>query len=164
MKTVEEIYNESLERIKTVDVITEISSKIMELTNALYQSELRDWNGDQISRAITSLAVLRVNLGREMADAVAYFDISYLHRKISYANEWKPTKAELGRTMAKATVQDIDSEVMIKIAAEYENELKNKHYAEQLRILYDSTETLITSLQSRLGILKAERYESRNQQ
>ncbi len=163
MKTVDQVYQESLERIKSVDVISEISSKIMELTNALYQSELREWNGDQVSRAITSLSVLRVNLGREMADAVAYFDISYLHRKISYANEWKPTKAELSKTMAKATVQDVESEVMIKIAEEYENELKNKHYAEQLRILYDSTETLVTALQSRLGVLKAEQFESRNQ-
>jgi hypothetical protein len=162
MKTVDQIYNESVEKIQSVAAITEVSNKIQEITNALYQGELKDWNGDRISRAIASLAVLRVNLGREMTDAVAYFDISYLHRKISYANEWKPTKAELNAKMTKATVQDVDSEVMIKIAEEYENELKNKHYAEQLRILYDSTETLITALQSRLGVLKAEQYEMRS--
>lgn len=163
MKTVDEIYQESLSKINSVQIITEISVKIKEITDALYNAELREWTGDEISRAITSLATLRVNLGREMVDAVAYFDISYLHRKMSYANEWKPTKSELNKTMTKATVQDIDSEVMNKIAEEYEAELKNKHYAEQLRILYDSTETLITALQSRLGVLKAERYESRTQ-
>lgn len=162
MKTVNEIYQESLQRINSADVITKISEEIKKITDALYNTELRDWSGDEISRAISSLAVLRVNLGREMADAVSYFDISYLHRKISYANEWKPTKAELNKVMTKATVQDVDSEVMIKISEEYENELKNKHYAEQLRILYDSTETLITALQSRLGVLKAEKYESRH--
>lgn len=162
MKTVNEIYQESINRINNTEIVTQIGWKIKEITDALYNSELRDWSGDEISRAISSLAVLRVNLGREMADAVAYFDISYLHRKISYANEWKPTKSELNKIMTKATVQDIDSEVMIKISEEYENELKNKHYAEQLRILYDSTETLITALQSRLGVLKADRYESRH--
>lgn len=162
MKTVEEIYQESLERISSVDAITEVQGKIMEITDALYTKELSEWTGDQVSRAIASLAVLRVNLGREMSNAVAYFDISYLHRKISYANEWKPTKDALNKTMSKATVQDVESEVMQKIADEYEAELKNKHYAEQLRILYDSTETLITALQSRLGVLKAEKYESRS--
>lgn len=164
MKTVQEVYQESLERISRVDVITEVTCKIMEITTALYQSELKDWNGDKISRAVTSLAVLRVNLGREMADSVAYFDISYLHRKVSYANSWKPTKDRLNQEMKHATVQDIDSDIMGQISDEYENEIKNKHYAEQLRILYDSTETLITALQSRLGTLKQERFESRYQQ
>lgn len=163
MKTTEQIFTESIEKINSNTVINEISEKIKEITEALYKLELRDWNGDQISRAITTLATLRVNLGREMVDAVAYFDMSYLHRKISYANEWKPTKSTLQKTLTRATVQDIDSEVMMKISDEYENELKNKHYAEQLRILYDSTETLITALQSRLGVLKQERYESRAQ-
>lgn len=162
MKTVQEVYNESLQQIEQADVITEVSNKIREITTALYNSELRDWNGDEISRAITSLAVLRVNLGREMADAIAYFDMSYLHRKIVYANEWKPTKDALNKTMTRATVQDIDSTIMEKISEEYQSELQRKHYAEQLRILYDSTETLITALQSRLGVLKQEAYESRS--
>lgn len=162
MKTVDEIYQESIQRIEGVEVVTQIAEKIKEITTALYESELREWSGDQISRAITSLAVLRVNLGREMADAISYFDISYMHRKITYANEWKPTKAELSKTITRATVQDIDSAIMEKIANEYEAELKSKHYSEQLRILYDSTETLITALQSRLGVLKAEMRESRS--
>lgn len=162
MKTVDEVYQESCERIEKAEVVGEVAVKIREITTALYQNELRDWGGDEVSRAITSLAILRVNLGREMADSVAYFDISYLHRKITYANQWKPTKDRLNKVMTRATVQDIDSDIMGQIADEYEAELKNKHYAEQLRILYDSTETLITALQSRLGVLKQDRYESRN--
>ena len=163
MKTADQLYNESLERINTVDAITQISKKILEVTNALYQNELKNWDGDKLSRAITSLAVLRVNLGQEMANAVAYYDISYTYRKMRYASEWKPTKAALNMELKRATIQDIDSEIMQNIATEQEAELKNKHYAEQLRTLYESTETLITALQSRLGILKQERYETRHQ-
>jgi vancomycin resistance protein YoaR len=162
MKTADQLYNESLERINTVDAITEISKKILEITNALYQNELKDWDGDKLSRAITSLAILRVNLGQEMANAVAYYDISYTYRKMRYASEWKPTKDKLNKQLKRATIQDIDSEIMQQIADEQEAELKNKHYAEQLRTLYDSTETLITAMQSRLGILKQEMYESRS--
>lgn len=163
MKTANELYNESLERINEVDAITEIAGKVLEITNALYQRELGNWTPDQLSRAIASLAVLRVNLGQEMANAVAYYDISYTYRKMRYASEWKPTKAALNQELKRATIQDIDSEIMQEIAAEQEEELKNKHYAERLRTLYDSTETLITAMQSRLGILKQERYEARHQ-
>ena len=163
MKTVNEVYTDSLKKISRSDVFTEITEKITEITEALYKKELSDWTGEQISRAVMALSILRVNLGREMVDSVAYFDMSYLHRKLTYANEWKPTKDEMNKKMTRATVQDIDSEIMGKIADEYENELKNKHYAEQLRIIYDSTETLITALQSRLGVMKQEMFESRNQ-
>jgi len=97
-----------------------------------------------------------------MANAVAYYDISYTYRKMRYASEWKPTKAALSMELKRATIQDIDSEILANIAQEQEDELKNKHYAEQLRTLYDSTETLITAMQSRLGVLKQERYETRH--
>ncbi len=116
-----------------------------------------------ISRAIASLAVLRVNLGIEVANSIAFYDMAYLSRKVRYANEWKPTKDALNKKLQKATVADIDSEIMQKLEADIENELKGKHYSGQVRILYDSTETLITALQSRLSILKQERYESRSQ-
>ncbi len=162
MKTAKELYEESLAEIERVNVISDISNKIKEITDALYQKELQNWSGDQISRAISSLAVLRVNLGIDMVNAVAYADMSYLSRKITYASEWKPTKEHLTALANKVTVQDIESEVLIRIAELQENELKAKHYAEQLRILYDSTETLIMALQSRLSFLKQERQETRH--
>lgn len=160
MKTVQEVYQESLDKIAEVDAITKVTSKITEITNALYRKELQEWSGDEISRAILSLAVLRVRLGQEMANAVAFYDISYLHRKMRYASEWQPTKMSLTRELGKATVQDIETEVLLNIANEQESEIKSKHYAEQLRILYDSTETLITAMQSRLSMLKQEMRES----
>jgi len=43
MKKPDELYNESLARIQGVDAITEVSKKILEITNALYQNELKDW-------------------------------------------------------------------------------------------------------------------------
>lgn len=163
MKTVEEIYNDSLNQINTIEVLTEVTGRIKEITTALYNKDLQNWTGDQISRAITSLAVLRVNLGIELADAIAHYDMSYMYRKVRYANEWKPTKDSLNKKLTRATIQDIDSEIMEKLEEDLVNEQQRKHYSERMRILYDSTETLITALQSRLSILKQERYESRSQ-
>lgn len=163
MKTPNELYQESLKEIEMVEVINEVSLKIKEITDALKKRELANWTGDQISRAVASLAVLRVNLGTEVANSVAFYDMAYLSRKLKYANEWKPTKDAINKRINKATVADIDSEIMQKLEGDIEAELKGKHYAGQLKILYDSTETLITSLQSRLSILKQERYETRHQ-
>lgn len=161
MKTVQEVYKESIERINKEPVITGIAGEIKRITEAMEKVELQNWSPDQLSRALTKLAVLRVNLGQEMADAVTYYDLSYLHRKIKYASEWKPTKDQLNKVLNKATIQDIDSVIVEKIAPDSQDEIKQKHYAETLRILYDSTETLITALQSRIGVLKQERQESR---
>jgi len=163
MKKPEEMYNESIETISAIEILGEVSGKIKEITDALYSKDLQNWTGDQLSRAIASLAVLRVNLGVDLADAIAYYDMSYMYRKVRYANEWKPTKDALNKKLKRATIQDIDSEIMEKLENDLTEEQKKKHYSERMRILYDSTETLITALQSRLSILKAERYESRVQ-
>jgi len=162
MKTVKEVYEESIEKINNAGAITEIASEIKKVTEALNKFELSKWSADQLSRALTKLAVLRVNLGAEMADAVAFHDISYTHRKIKYANEWKPTKDKLNKVMTRATVQDIDSVIIDKLKKEYQDEITQKHYAERLKVMYNATATLITSLQSRLGVLKQERSEARH--
>jgi len=163
MKTINEVYEDSIDRISKVDLLNEVSSKIFEITNALYKKELGKWSGDELSRAVLSLAVLRVRLGETMVNAVAYYDISYMHRKMRYANEWQPTKSHLNNVLNKATVQDVDNAIIKKLEDNLEEEVKYKHYAEQLRTLYDSTETLITALQTRLGVLKQERAESQYQ-
>jgi hypothetical protein len=48
MKTAKELYEESLAEIERVNVISDISNKIKEITDALYQKELQNWSGDQI--------------------------------------------------------------------------------------------------------------------
>jgi hypothetical protein len=163
MKTLQEVYNSSLDQINTQSCINDIVKEIQLVTTALQNKEISKWTGDELSRALTKVAILRVNLGIEMADAIAYYDFSYLHRKITYASEWKPTKQRLNETLNKATVQDIDSDIQQRIEEKSTEELKNKHYAERLRIVYDATETLISSLQTRLSVLKSERLESKYQ-
>lgn len=162
MKTVKQLYEESIKKIDAVSVITEVTEHIKKITDALGKTELRNWSADELSRALTTLAVLRVNLGAEMANAIAYYDFSYLSRKINYASSWKPTKDKLNKVLKRATIQDIDTTIQGKMANDYVEELQHKHYAEQLKVLYSSTETLITSLQSRLGVLKQERREARH--
>ena len=160
MKTVDEVYKESIEAIDRAEAMTEIAGEIKTITEALHKVELRDWSADQLSRALTKLAVLRVNLGAEMADNMAYYDMSYLNRKLKYAGEWKPTKDKLSKTLKRATIQDIDAEILQKLAEDYQNEIKQKHFAERLSIMHKATETLITALQSRLSLLKIERREA----
>lgn len=161
MKTLDEAYQDSLKKIEEAGTINDITAEITKITEALKNTELKNWSADQISRAISTLAVLRVNLGMELADASSYYDFAYLHRKIRYAAEWKPTKEHLNAIMNKATIQDIDSAITEKIAEDQNREIELKHFADKLRVIYDSTETLITALQSRLSVLKAERIESR---
>lgn len=161
MKTLDEAYQDSLKKIDEIGVINEITKEIARITDALKMTELKNWSPDQLSRAITTLAVLRVNLGAQMADASSYYDFAYLSRKIRYASEWKPTKTHLNEIMTRATVQDVDSEITNKIADDQYREIELKHLADKLKVIYDSTETLITALQSRLNVLKAERIESR---
>ena len=97
----------------------------------------------------------------EMADAIAFYDFAYLNRKIRYAAEWKPTKDHLNEITSRATIQDIDSALMIKLSEDHRKELFKKHYSERLRILYDATENLITALQVRIKVMESERRESK---
>lgn len=163
MKTAKDIYQESLIHISLAAPTVEIAGEILRITEALRSKKLEGWTADQISRAVTKLAVLRVNLGQELADAVAYYDISYANRKIRYANDWTPTKQKLTDLAGKATQQDIENDITKNIEEDILAEVKQKHYAERLRTLYNSTETLITALQTRLSVLKQERAETRYQ-
>jgi hypothetical protein len=156
----EEMCQKSIEKIENFDFFNEIVLQIQEITSALKEKEIKDWTGDELSRALSKLAVLRVNLGEELSDATAKYDFSYLYRKIRFANEWKPTKKKLNETLNKATVADTESAVLEKIEEDQRKEVENKHYADKLKILYESTETLITALQSRLNVLKQERREA----
>lgn len=161
-KSLDEVYNETLNKINNEHALNEISKEILKITSALAKAELQNWSADMISRAITKLAVYRVNLGIEMANSVMKYDYSYINRKMKYASEWKPSKDKLNDELKKATVQDVDSYIMQKIQSVQIEELNSKFMAERLRVLYESTETLITALQSRLGVLKQERIEAKN--
>lgn len=163
MKTTSQIFEESLDRIDSIEAINGITEEILKITDALRSKELKNWTGDQISRAISNLAVLRVNLAQNLADAMATYDISYLNRKMIYASQWKANKDHLNAINNKVTVGDIDAQTLEDIAEDQQEEIKNKHYAERLRLMYDATGTLIMALQSRLNILKQERVETNYQ-
>lgn len=160
MKNTQELYEQSVKNINSSDVFIEIAVEIKKITKALRTKEIKSWSADQLSRAVATLATLRVNLGDEMAEAMAQYDFAYLHRKLRYASEWKPTKKALNKQIDRATVKDIDTEVLQKIEDERTQEIENKHYAEKLKVLFDSTETLITTLQTRLGVLRQQRQEA----
>lgn len=160
MKTVEELFSEALGEINGVEAMNEIALEIKKVTEALAKHELEKWSAEMLSRALTKISILRVNLGAEMADAIAMYDYAYLNRKVRYASEWNPTKQRLSKDLKRPTVQDIDSEIMMKLYDDHRRELFKKQYSERLKILYDSTETLITSLQTRIKVIENERRET----
>ena len=158
MKT-EELLNNSLRKIQETTVHEEVYETIRQVTDALARKQF-DFTGDDISRAIAKLSVLRVNLGEAMVDAIAKYDFSYLNRKIQYANEWQTQKVELNKKIDKLTNPDVEAEVQEQIKELLIEEIENKHYGERLRILYDSTSLMISALQSRLNVIKQEKVET----
>jgi signal transduction histidine kinase len=162
MKTVEELFKQSKAKIDRLEIVSEVGLKIKEIVDALNKGELKNWGGDELSRALTALALLRVNLGQELADAAAFYDFAYMSRKVKYASEWSPTKKRLNEKLNRATNQDVDSAILEEMTDNYASEIEMKHYAESLKTLYQSTETLVTALQSRLSILKEERRETKS--
>lgn len=162
MKTADQMYQDSLTSINATDVFNESVSQIKEISSYMIDKEINKWTADELSRSLSKLAVLRVNLGEAMVNAMAKYDFSYLHRKLRYASEWKPTKEALNAKLNKVVNADIESKLEQKIAEDREREISDKHMGEQLRILYDSTGTLITALQSRLGVLKRELTETKH--
>lgn len=154
----EKEFEKALDKSKSVP--EGIAPEIMKIVMALSKKEINEWTGDQISRALSRLAVLRVNLGQDMVDTMSEYDFSYLNRKIKFASEWKPTKKKLIEKYGKATISDIENRLLEEMAEEHQRELENKYTAEQARTLYDSTGTLITALQTRLKVLEKEKTET----
>lgn len=136
---------------------SEIAKEIFKITDWFSTKEIKEISGEDLSRAIFRLSVLRVNLGQELAVAVGDYDLAYLSRKVQYAVEWNRQKDELTQ---KLTVRDMDSNALLAIREEQEKELEFKRYADNLKFLYDSSGTLITTIQSRLRQLDNDKKET----
>lgn len=139
--------------------IDEVRNEILKITDWLKNHDLDKLSGSDITRAITRLSILRVNLSQALAEAIGDYDLSYVSRKIQYAKEYNNFKS---RTDEKLTQKDLDSMTLDKIAMTLEREIENKRYSDGLKFLYDSSSTLIMALQSKLKLLINEKSEVRN--
>lgn len=135
----------------------EIAQKIIEITQDIQSRKIQDLTGDQVSWYITKLAILRVNLGIELAQAVNDYDLSYIGRKINYAKEYTRFKNTVEE---KLTQKDLDTATIMTIGDLMKQEMELKKAADSLRLLYETSQILISSLQSRLRVLTQERKDS----
>jgi len=141
-------------------MINEIKEEILKISKYIEDNNINNLTGDEISRAVTRLAVLRVNLGQEFAQATGDYDFSYIARKIEYASQYNRFKAE---ATEKLTQKDLDSATIVSIGDMMKKEADNKFISDSLKILYDSSGTLISTLQTRLKVLENERREASKQ-
>lgn len=159
MINTENQFNNTIKTLNEMESLLPIMEQIDVIVKWFINKEFDKITGDEISRAIVKLSALRVRLGVKMAEAGALYDLAYINRKFRYYSEWKPTKDKLVEKIGKATVQDIESEVQLQMIKEIMDEQSKKHIAETMKVYHDTSGTLVTSLQSRLKVLMAERRE-----
>lgn len=157
--TPEEQFDISAKKIEQ-NALGEVSREINEIVKYLASHKEFDFTADQISRAMNKLAVLRAGLGEIASDAGILYDMTYGDRKFKRAGEWIAQKEESNKMINKLTNPDIEAIVEQKIRENVIDELEKKHFAERLKILFDSTALIVSTLQSRLSYLKSEKQET----
>lgn len=130
--------------------------QVDKIVEALESRKMENWKGDEISRAISELAVLKVRLGELVADAEFMYQSAYNARKYNHADN--SLRHSQDNTISKA-----------KELAELGNKENRRAESETLRDYrylrnkYEDIGTLIMTLQSRLKYLRDEKVESNYQ-
>jgi len=135
----------------------EIITEIMKIRDALQAKGIDTWQPDELSRAAARLAILITNLGQMVSEQELNAEDADMYRKSKKARVIKDAVNE-GETVSKA------QEIAI-IESKPWQEIKNQaHYmASSIKNLYRDTDRLISVIQTRLGYLKTERIQSKQQ-
>lgn len=107
--------------------------------------------GPEISRIIVKSAAYLARLGEVVAEKTKEANGAYAFRKFQKATEFKRIRGELD-----TTIGDADRESLIAVQELKDLEIQKQYEADTLKTLYDDTERLIMTLQSRLKHLAAE--------
>lgn len=105
---------------------------------------------DDLSRACARLSVLLVNLGEEWADAKKNADLNELEYKL------KIEKAKLDYRNTGMSATDSESKSKLDCGDMTRSAILSQYKANQLKVLYDDTERLISVMQTRLRVLMTE--------
>ena len=147
----------SIEEVqKTQEIIDFLNER---LTADKYSTLSADW----LSRAAMKLSVLNINIGTMASEAMMAANMSYAFRKFQYAKEWNPTKKRLNE-LSKATIQDIDSDIISRNWANEKIELENKAFADRLVILNKGIDSLLLAIGHRLKMLNQEKMTNKYQE
>lgn len=141
---------------KTQEIIDFLNER---LTSKKYTTLTADW----LSRIAMKLSVLNINIGSMASEAMLAANMSYAYRKFQYAKDWNPTKKRLNE-LSKATIQDIDSDIVGRNWANEKIELENKCFADRLIILNKGIDSLLMAIGHRLKMLHQERTINKYQE
>lgn len=129
--------------------------EIKKIRGSLEAKEIGAWTPDQLSRAMTKLALLNMNLGEMVVEAYGEYMDSEARRKVGMAqmelelsNDHSATRA---RTMTEAKSFELRDQ-----------ENKAQYRYKLLQTAYRDTESLVSVLQSRLRQLGNELWEQKN--
>lgn len=133
----------------------EVVDKIKEIQSKLESREVEKWTPDQLSRAMTTLALLNMTLGESVVEAYSAYRDKEMQRKVGMAQLELELSKDHPMTVArtKAQVQGVEL-VDQENRAEYEYKLVSSYHR--------SSENLVSVLQSRLRQLSNERYQQGN--
>lgn len=132
----------------------EIIEQIDEIISTLERKSIQQWTGDNISRAISRLAILKVRLGELVAEAEYQSANAYNNRKY--------LEAEYGLEFSRDN--PVSKAQMMAEKANEENrgaEAKALRDFKLMKNKYMDVGDLITTLQSRLRYLENEKREAK---
>lgn len=139
----------------TVSLSMEITEHIMKIRDDLSKKKIEAWTPDQLSRAMTKLALLNMTLGGMVMDLYGRYKDKEMQRKVGVANLELELSKDNPMTVARTMAQ-------VKGVELYEQENEAEHDYKILNALYRDTESLISVLQSRLRHLGNEQYQQKN--
>jgi len=108
---------------------------------------------DIISRAISEGSILMVNISQVVAEYVSLANESYTYRKYAEMWEFNKLKSDVSQKAREHIARDA-------VFEETQNELTARFVADFLKNTEKSYYTFITTMQSRLNVLKQERINS----
>lgn len=134
----------------------EVVQGIMKIHETLSTRKMDAWTGDELSRAMSELAMYKMSLGSYVAELERDYSNVNVARKLSFARQVKKSRD------MKLTVGE--SEQLARIFNEdlYSQENEAKYNYEVVRNLYRDTNELISTFQSRLAFLRSEQFQQKD--
>lgn len=144
--------------------VTQVKEILTYFNEQLDRKTFTNIGGDDMTRLMTKLAILNVNIGQYSADAVMAANMSYGYKKLAYASEWNPTKERLKFGATKApTVEDIKNELLVNGWDDFKTEMEKKLIADRLIALNKGIDSLLVAIGYRVKMIHQDNVTTRQQ-
>ena len=156
MKNPKELVAQAKNRAQKFYKSNEIVREVFITLENFERREIAEWTGDELSRFITKLATLSVNLGLLVAEKTLMSNASYIYQKWKRAYEYK----RIRRTVEKISQKDADDQAMMDTVMEITQEAENRYIADVIKTLHEDISRLVMAIQSRIKVLEGEKIAS----